>query len=333
MSPVLTRRLYEVLLQPVLGSRFQPTGFPDIGPAQFERPGKDGTLEAMLLVESAQSMANRLEAVGWDEGSQSPSSVLDGLSWVRVVAADKADKADKDRYLTSSRTEAHRLASAFIRTATLDKKKMTEVIRDRIGMRVDTPLPRQQLTKAVMAMDPLCLLHGVFFTAKGAKEFWPGQPKIARAVTGFIEAAGVQSAVSGGVKRDMVRHGIEAGEAGSEEGYGSIPFHRTEFSARSITAFFSVDLEQLRSYGLGEAATELLDVIARWEIASLLAGGMRLRTACDLEPKESADVADRRSGERLEDPEELAARIPELVGRCGDLLGDGGPIEVKWKKA
>lgn len=107
MSPVLTRRLYEVQLQPVIGSRFQPTGFPDIGPAQFERPAKDGNTEAMLLVESAQSMANRLEAVGWDEGAQSPSSVLAGLPWVRVIAAD-----DEGRYLTSSRTEAHRLASA-----------------------------------------------------------------------------------------------------------------------------------------------------------------------------------------------------------------------------
>lgn len=179
---------------------------------------------------------------------------------------------------------------------------MTKVIRDRIGMRDDTPLPRPQLARAVMTMDPLCLLHGVFFAAD--KKTWPGQPKIARAITGFIEAGGVQSAVSGGVKRDAVRHGVEEG-GGSKEGYGSIPFHRTEFSARTITAFFSVDLEQFRSYGLGEEATELLDVIARWEIASLLAGGMRLRTACDLEPVESVDVLDRGLGCGLRIPKSL----------------------------
>jgi CRISPR-associated protein Csb1 len=131
------------------------------------------------------------------------------------------------------------------------------------------------------------------------------------------------------VKRDSVRHGHEEG-GGSKEGYGSIPFHRTEFSARAITAFFSVDLEQIRSYGLGEHVVELLDVLARWEIASLLDGGMRLRTACDLEPAGSGAPADRRSGEPLEDSGDLADRIPDLIVRCRDLLGNGGPIEVLW---
>jgi CRISPR-associated protein Csb1 len=56
------RLLLEAKLKPVAGSRFQPTGFPDLGPAAYNLP--DGT--QMLLVESAQSMANRLEAVCWD---------------------------------------------------------------------------------------------------------------------------------------------------------------------------------------------------------------------------------------------------------------------------
>ncbi len=44
-------------LQPAQGDRFQPTGFADLGAAEYRRP--DGT--PMLLVESAQSVANRLE--------------------------------------------------------------------------------------------------------------------------------------------------------------------------------------------------------------------------------------------------------------------------------
>jgi CRISPR-associated protein Csb1 len=51
------RLLIEAHLNPVAGDRFQPTGFADLGAAEYKRP--DGT--EMLLVESAQSVANRLE--------------------------------------------------------------------------------------------------------------------------------------------------------------------------------------------------------------------------------------------------------------------------------
>lgn len=53
------RLLMEARLKPLQGTRFQPTGFPNLGPATYDGP--DGN--RMLLVESAQSMANRLEGV------------------------------------------------------------------------------------------------------------------------------------------------------------------------------------------------------------------------------------------------------------------------------
>ena len=56
------RLLLKAVLKPLQGTRFQPTGFPDLGAATYD--SADG--KKMLLVESAQSMANRLEAVCWD---------------------------------------------------------------------------------------------------------------------------------------------------------------------------------------------------------------------------------------------------------------------------
>ena len=56
------RLLIEANLQPVQGKRFQPTGFPDLGPATYQAGDT-----ACLLLESAQSMANRLENTIWDE--------------------------------------------------------------------------------------------------------------------------------------------------------------------------------------------------------------------------------------------------------------------------
>ncbi len=325
MTTTKNRRLFEIPLRPASGSRFQPTGFPDIGAATFKRPrrGSDGELSTIscLLVESAQSMANRLEGAGWDDSASAPMATLEGLPWVKVTAADDG------RYLTSSRTEAHRLASAFVKDATLDGVGMKEVIRDRLGLQDDTPLSPRDIAAAVCALDPLCLIHGVFF-AENAK-VWPGQPKIARALTGFVEADDIEPVVSGGVKRDQVMHESSEGTT-SKEGYGSIPFHRMEYTAGSITAYFSLDLAQLRAYGLSPDATALLEAIALWEIRSLLNGGLRLRTACDLVPIEEK-ITDQ-TGDELPSGETLSARIQELVAKCSAELGSGGPLEVQWSK-
>ena len=118
----------------------------------------------------------------------------------------------------------------------------------------------------------MSLVHGVFFARKN----WPWQPKIARAVTSFIEAYGVKPAVSGGVKRDVVIN--EAKGGATAEGYGTVPHHRVEYTAEKITAYFTVDHAQFRSYGLSEPATALLEALADFEIATLLDRGLRLRT-------------------------------------------------------
>jgi|GEM_PF-4845589 len=41
----MRRQLFEIPLEPVVGSRFQPTGFPNLGAAEFDRPTDDGGWE------------------------------------------------------------------------------------------------------------------------------------------------------------------------------------------------------------------------------------------------------------------------------------------------
>lgn len=307
-----SRILLDVDLVPAIGSRFQPTGFPDLGPAEFQRP--NGV--SCLVVESAQSMANHLEGAAWDDAESRPVDVFDGLPYVRVVNAS-------GEYVTSSRTEAHRLASAFIKDSTLDGVSMVEVIRERLGLKADTPLDHRGIAKAVFSLDPFSLVHGVFFADKA----WPGQPKTARAITSFVEAIGVNRAESGGVKRDHVRHST-SDVGGSVEGYGSVPFARTEWTADRIVASFSIDRRQLRSYGLGEAATRLLESIALWEIRSLLDDGFRLRTACDLVP-EDATIRDRENAE-LATLDDLSLAVRSAIEQCEELLSDTHVLDVVW---
>ncbi|MGH3321470.1 MAG: type I-G CRISPR-associated RAMP protein Csb1/Cas7g [Nocardioidaceae bacterium] len=315
------RLVYDVRLRPVIGSRFQPTGFPDIGAATFERFEGDGQDKrvASLLVESVQSMANRLEATAWDAGAHRPVELFEGLPYVRVHRA-----SEPDEYLTSSRVEAHRLASAYVYEAQLDGRKMRDVIGERLGLAKDTPLDYAHMARALMALDPFCLIHGVFFSRKE----WLGNPKFARAVSAFIEAYEVERAISGGRKADQVRHSLEGSAGGTAEGYGSVPFHRTEWTARDMVASFCVDVELLRSYRLPDPATELLTTIALWEIRALLCGGMRLRTACDLEPVGPVEV---RRGAELPDLDALTGQIRELVPACRERLGHGEPLTVLWK--
>lgn len=309
--PSPARETFHVELTPVVGSRFQPTGFPDIGAAVYDRPLGGGQWRQDLLVESAQSMANRLEAVCWDQGASRQVDELAGLPYVRVVHAE-------GDYLTSSRTEAHRLASAFVKDSTLDGTLMTEVVRDRLNLRDDRPVSPRSVASAVMALDPLCLIHGVFFAEKAS--VWPGQPRVARVTTALIEAEDVRPVVSGGVKRDEVRHSVGEG-GGSAEGYGSIPFHRTEYVAGVIRAGFSIDHAQITAYGLSDAATRLLRTLARWQIRALLDRGLRLRTACDLQV--AGDVP-------LPPLDELTGELRDCIAAAATDLGDRGPVDVVW---
>lgn len=297
------RTVLEVDLKPLVGTRFQPTGFPDLGAAEYEYADN----QRALLVESTQSMANRLELTTWDEAHTDQTADLVGLPYVRVNDAH-------GEFLSSSRLEAHRLASAYIMNGEVGGVKGEDWMRDRLGLTVGKPLDYRAIAKACFMLDPVSLIHGVFFARKG----WPWQPKIARAVTGFIEAYGVRPAVSGGVKRDVVIN--EAKGNATAEGYGTVPHHRVEYTAEKITAFFAIDHAQLRSYGLSQPATALLEALADFEIGTLLDSGLRLRTACDLAVSEIR-------GQRP-DAAEAARRVAKFAGECGSDLG---PItEAIW---
>jgi CRISPR-associated protein Csb1 len=327
--PHAQRQLFDVDLEPISGERFQPTGFPDLGAALFDRPQRnsDGDREWVkaLLVESPQSMANHLERTAWPLGADAPVDTFRGLPYVRVV------HVDDESFLTSSRIEAHRLASAFVKDSELDGEPMRAVIRERLQLHDDRPLEPSEIALAVLRMDPFALVHGVFFAEPAT--VWPGQPKVLRALTAFVEALDVRRADSGGVKKDHVRHKIADGEGGTSEGYGTVPFHRTEWTADRIVASFNLDLGQLHSYRLPAPAGELLAAIARWEIRSLLDGGLRLRTACDLVPVED-EIVDR-AGAPLPPLDVLDGEVRRLTGECQEVLEGGEPIDVVWspKKA
>lgn len=288
LSPLadVPRLLLEAQLQPLQGSRFQPTGFPNLGAARYAGP--DG--EEMLLVESAQSMANRLEAVCWDETADDWIEPLRGLPLVKVLDAD-------ERPLTNSVLEAHRLNSPYI----LEGKDDTvlKLLKGRLAALEQGRVDLRELARVLLSVDPNSLIHGVFLAKK---ELAGGRLRLPRVLSAFIEASHVSIAASGGVKNDSVDP-----KGDTSKGFGNVPFSRDEFTGR-LTAYFNLDLAQIRAFGLGSAAERFLVCFALFKIRALLSSGLRLRTACDLKlaspPKATA-------------PESFA--LPEWTELQGDL--------------
>lgn len=258
-----SRLLMTIRLKPIQGDRFQPTGFPSLGAATYQT--KDGT---KLLVESAQSMANRLEMTCWDSATNEPVAELTGISHVTV----KRGEGEQKSFLTDSMLEAHRINSPYLLECS--DKTFFKKIKGELGGLAEGPIDRKKLADVLLKYDIGSLIHGVFLAKK---ELAGGRLRLARALSATIEASGVSVAASGGVKNDHVN---PSGDA--KTGFGNVPFSRDEFVAEKIEMFVNLDLAQIRGYGLGEKAERLLILLALFKVRKLIDGDLRLRTACDL---------------------------------------------------
>lgn len=308
-----TRLLIQAELQPLQGSRFQPTGFPDLGAAVYSVPGEK---QKMLLLESAQSVANRMESTIWDNAAQSIAAPLDGISYVSVE--------QNQTFLTNSLLEAHRLNSPYIVGASKKLTAFGELVKKELES--DRPFDLHSFAIVLAKYDVNSLLHGIFL------EKMSGVSRIARALSGFIEAKNIEVVRQGGVKNDRVdATGKTDDKGGAAEGFGNVPYYREEYAAESITAYFSLDLAQIRSYRLGVDVENLLIAIALYKVQVFLTSGLRLRTACDLEVKKDGLIVKRPEDYVLPSIEELEKALPGLVKAASDAFADPAVTVVEYK--
>lgn len=287
------RLLLEAHLQPLQGTRFQPTGFPNLGAATYDGPNG----ERMLLVESAQSMANRLETVCWDRPADNWVVPLRGLPLVKVV-----DK--KGKPLTNSVLEAHRINSPYILEG--KDKSVFQTLKSELADMEEGPVDIKKLAAVLLKLDANALIHGVFLAKSNLAG---GRLRLPRVLSSFIEAEEIKEAQSGGVKNDHVN---PSGD--TAKGFGNVPFARSEFTSARIVAYFNLDLAQIRAFGLGQAVADLLIALALFKIQALLASGLRLRTACDLEVKKDGVLIKRPADIVLPTLTELETALPGLIG-------------------
>ncbi len=278
-------------LEPIVGDRFQPAGFPEIGHVIYKAPRKDGNTENVCIVDSAASMANHLEAV-CQRGAHDLDLVdeLSGMPYIRCVTGELVgDKLpnDKRETIVTSLTEGHRIASSyFLDGASLksDGGKGDGTFEGELITKFGIVLPGSSkahpppekwwdVFKNIFEVDPNSLVHGVLFPQ------W--QIKIQRALTAHLEAFGAGRVDRSGVKFDRL------GKTTS----GQPIFAVDDATAESIRATFVLDVSLIRSFGrkrgentvgLSEKQQEFLVALALWKIERLLASPFRFRSGCYL---------------------------------------------------
>ncbi len=308
----LPRLLLEAKLRPVAGQRFQPTGFADLGAADYQLP--DGT--NMLLVESAQSVANRLEKTCLDGDGPGLDRSIEGLSY--VVAELEGAGFEKS---TSSLVEAHRIASPYV---LLNKEFQAKLVKE-MEYNPKLPLEWKKIYATLFKYDVNSLVHGVFLSLLEG-----GRVRAPRAITGFIEASNVKRVVSGGVKNSPVdptgKTQVADAPAGESGVYSNVPYSRVEYVAEQITAYFNLDLSLIRGYGLGADATRLLIALSLLKVRRFLDSSLRLRTACDFEL--SGEVCAKAPASFILPSEpELLSEVQAAIRNCSALFA-APPVTV-----
>src|SRR5581483_6665727 len=186
------------------------------------------------------------------------------------------------------------------------------------------PVKLPDLARLVLKYDTNAILHGVFIAKSNLAG---GRLRLTRTLSGFIEASNVRAAESGGVKNDRVN---PSGD--TSQGFGNVPFPRTEFVADKITAYFNLDLALLRGYGLGDEATQLLTALALFKIRRFLSTGLRLRTACDLTVDGDGElVVTQPKGFTVPPEAELLKECQRLIKACQERGLFAGVTTVKWE--
>jgi len=259
---------------PGTNGRFQPTGFPDLGPALYkgvrDLEEKDGDKSKkvqrtvnILFSDTAAALGNWLEEACLSGDDYNTD--CQGIPYVRVLDGDASGELKP--FLTSSVREPHRLASPYVLSAERDggQETMKDWLKkpEQLAVNKQRPVRPWVLAQKLFDIDPGCILHGVFL------EELDGRLRLTRLLSGFIEAANPNQVNYGGVYR---------GEISAKD---NIPFAKQEFTSEDIQASFILHLSTLANHNLSEPQNRFLILWSLYKIDTLLHRCLRLRSGCE----------------------------------------------------
>jgi CRISPR-associated protein Csb1 len=241
------------------GRFLQPTGFPDIDACIYR--DKEG--RRWCLVESEQSMSNRLEAVCM----RSPGIWVDDLKALPLIAIRNGN----GNLLATNLTEPHRIASSYV----LDGKRAgnSTDMRALFEQKVELgnggdfwPMDKRvELEKLVFALDPAALLHGFQFVQW--KFVGLRQTRLLHARL-EAELADEPEVHYGMVKWDAIEP-ESTREVRANKGQSIAA--KSRIVPKEIAATFEIDVLGLKSLLLEEAQKKFLLGLALWKVGAFLA--------------------------------------------------------------
>lgn len=311
------RALISAELHLANGSFFQPTGFPDIGACIYT----DGAGKRRCLVESEQSMANRLEAVCMQAPGVWRPPMAGRLPVIHV-------KDSRSRLLATNLTEAHRVASSYVLESAVEGTTLQKKLEERLGLDGKTwPLDgRNRLVQTVFALDPAAILHGFQFMQWKAVGL-----RAARLIHARLEAT---LAEDGEVHYGLLKvDGIEPDMSSAQKSNkGQSIASKVRYVPQVIQATFEIDVLSLRERSLVSASREdggdngsgnrvaqrFLLALALWKIHRFLTNG----------PAFDARTGDTMGALRLRADCSLAlGRVSWAGSQQGVPFGEGEPLD------
>lgn len=239
------------------GAFLQPTGFPDLGSCIYT----DANGKKRCLVESEQSMANRLEAVCM----KAPGYWVDELNTLPVIEV----RDGTDALLATNLTEPHRIASSYVLESQANGSEVKASLETKLGLGnggSTWPLDkRDALEKLIFALDPGALIHGFQFVQWKFVGLRQTRLLSARLECELAVEAEVQY---GMVKFDLIDPGAQA--EGTNKGQSIAAKSRVVPSKDGITATFDIDLLGLKHLSLSDSEQKFLLALSLWKIGAFL---------------------------------------------------------------
>lgn len=299
-------------LEPTNGRFLQPTGFPDIGACIY----RDGGGARRCLVESEQSMANRLEAVCM----KNPGVWVDELGHLPLI---EVRDASGNALLATNLTEPHRIASSYVLEGTYDGNQTVKALLEgRFGLTNggdSWPLDkRADLEKTVFAFDPGALVHGFQFVQW--KFVGLRQPRLLHARL-EAELAEEPEAHYAMVKVDNIEPNTF--KQHTNKGQSIAAKSRIIPKADGIIATFEIDVLGLKCLMLTEDQRRSLLALALWKVGAFLAN----RPAFDARSRQTLPALHLRADCHLKCGKVNWTGAGGSTQRNGDKGGEEPPVD------